>query len=848
MQVYALKLHNFLRFGEKDNTIVFDLSQKQKDDLANGSITMDEIYSQVALDPVGHIAKSKKRGLEKQIGIIGLVDGDPESSNGVGKSSIMESICYAHYEKIVRKTANTDKIEKAGLCVVTRVNGDYPKDLKESYVEEFFEDNGSVYRIKRGRTFSKNQKSSTPVVEFECISKGEIDSLSSHRSGDTKESISDVISMDYDVFVNSQMFGQNDAGKFLTGTDKTKKEMLISLLRLENVVDGCLEMLRKKKNSQEKSVTSIKSNVEFLGKMIGDGYNKYIGLNNVAVETFSDDIYNKLLEHLDNSLLKNKSDSKICDDLIISQQSTMDKLIKSEKLIIVSRIKDEGRKIKEIKESKEKDKLARVDEWKKLLESTISDIGIINSEIKQKHLKQLSFDNQLTNLKQQIDSFDLDKTNKKIAVIQEKKQEGLSLSSELRKNQQQKQDLVSKTAILESDKKRFQIEINALQKQISEVKDGEQFTCDKCKSQVSKNHILSEIKIISDKVETIGANINEFSKNLVLVNEEIKKIEDSLLTIEKYKLAEEKFLGEIKTNQVVKNQYEQIVSSKNDIIDEIGKLNERLKVANDKQIEYTKNIQEISVQFDEEIEKFNVKINDLRERYNKAKEDAKSVEDEIANLKSQIVNNGNVKNQYSQKIGSLENEIKQFAKFKSDYDIKTEEYKNSVKLFNRYSLLEGIYGLDGIQTRIVKKYLPLLNVYIKEFLDILSNGNISVDLIVNDKSKIDMEITGGSADSYDMLSGGEKMIVRLAVDIGLALLSFSRSAQKPEIICLDEIFGCLDANHRDGVFRMLDKLQDKFSRILIISHEKETCEKIPSRIIIEKDSGVFGLSKILRIE
>ena len=46
-------------------------------------------------------------------------------ANGSGKSSVMESICYAHYEKIIRKTANTDKVEKAGLAVVTKINGKY---------------------------------------------------------------------------------------------------------------------------------------------------------------------------------------------------------------------------------------------------------------------------------------------------------------------------------------------------------------------------------------------------------------------------------------------------------------------------------------------------------------------------------------------------------------------------------------------------------------------------------------------------------------------------------------------------------------------------------------------------
>jgi ABC-type lipoprotein export system ATPase subunit len=82
----------------------------------------------------------------------------------------------------------------------------------------------------------------------------------------------------------------------------------------------------------------------------------------------------------------------------------------------------------------------------------------------------------------------------------------------------------------------------------------------------------------------------------------------------------------------------------------------------------------------------------------------------------------------------------------------------------------------------------------------------------------------------------------------LALLSFSRSSQKPELICLDEIFGPLDNNHTEAVFEMLKKLQDKFSRVLIITHNPEIQSKLNSSIVIEKASGALGLSKIRRIE
>jgi DNA repair exonuclease SbcCD ATPase subunit len=137
--------------------------------------------------------------------------------------------------------------------------------------------------------------------------------------------------------------------------------------------------------------------------------------------------------------------------------------------------------------------------------------------------------------------------------------------------------------------------------------------------------------------------------------------------------------------------------------------------------------------------------------------------------------------------------------------------------------------------------------YVKEFLDTLSNGKLLVNLFINDKSKVDMEITGGTADNYVMLSGGEKMVVRLAVDVGLSLLSFSRTSKTPDMICLDEIFGPLDPEHTKSVFKMLGNLKDRFKKVFLISHKSEIQSLVENNIIVEKSSGNRGLSRITGI-
>lgn len=845
MQVYALKLHNFLRFGDSNNSIVFDLTPQQKKDLAIGAITMDEIYNDFSSDPVGHIENANARGIEREIGLIGIVEGDSSSSNGAGKSSILEAICYAHYEKIVRKTANNDKIEKAGLSVVTKINRKYPDNLSESYVEEYFEDNGSIYRIKRGRSFSKSHKSSTPILEFDCIKESAVDRRGSHRKSDTAEAIADVITMDYDVFVNSQMFGQSDAGKFLTGTDKTRKEMIISLLMLENVVSGCLDLIRKKKNAQDKKVESIKANTDFIKESICQTYSKYTGKNDIVFSnTISDEIITLLCG------LKSEGNEKLnkCKLRIDDLKKDIESLSNREEITKVSKIKEEGTRVKNQIASVEKEKKDRVADIQAILDDGKSQIAKIESDIKSKDSRLASINSQIEKMTDQINEFDEEGQIKRLKSLEGSSLKRDSIKAEITKLNLDRDELVSKIAGHGSRKNILLEEIKSLQIQINNVQDGEEFVCDKCKSKVSKEHILHEIEVQSKNVADIESNVDKLSDAKVSIDNILSDKQKDLHKVNEDIVLESTIKGAISTHKAVKNNVNDIKKNRDELTQDIDSNLNRIKENKVKNDQYVEKIQNLTASFDEELIKLNKQIVQLTNDYKSAIEAAKKVKEEI-NEKNQLMDKVNeVKSKTVERLGFLDRDITHHEEVNSKLKEKEAEFQIETKTLNRYALLETVYGLDGIQTRIVRKYLPLLNVYIKEFLDILSNGAINVEMVVNDKSKIDMIIDGGSADSYEMLSGGEKMIVRVAVDIGMALLSFSRSSQKPEIICLDEIFGCLDENRKDAVLKMLRKLQDKFSRVIIISHDKEICDQLSSKIIIEKNGGAFGLSKISRIE
>jgi len=262
---------------------------------------------------------------------------------------------------------------------------------------------------------------------------------------------------------------------------------------------------------------------------------------------------------------------------------------------------------------------------------------------------------------------------------------------------------------------------------------------------------------------------------------------------------------------------------------------------------YRARSEEISKKYDDEIQRLQSQLDGLAAKFTAAKKDAEDIEGKIKSIRESVSNATQKKSDCDSQIGSLRKDIETTQKEAEKLSQLKNKQSEEMAMLNRLVLLDEIFGLEGIQTRIVKKYLPLLNIYVKEVMDILTNGEMKVVIYINDKSKVDMDIEGGSADNFIMLSGGEKQLVRLAVDIGLALLSFTRCAQKPEIIALDEIFDPLDGYHTQSVFNLIHKLQEKFNRVLVISHKENINKIIKNQILIEKGTGIFGLSKVRRI-
>lgn len=151
--------------------------------------------------------------------IVGTIEGNPRRSNGSGKTTILEAILYALYEK-TRLTDNKNATLDHMVCWY----GD-----GKLLVEFQFELNGNLYRIIRTRDSNK-QKS---TVVFEVFSGTKWKAQTEAKKTDTNREIVKLIGIDYKTFCASICFQHTEVDKFVSATETERKAIIKNLLQLD---------------------------------------------------------------------------------------------------------------------------------------------------------------------------------------------------------------------------------------------------------------------------------------------------------------------------------------------------------------------------------------------------------------------------------------------------------------------------------------------------------------------------------------------------------------------------------------------------------------------------------------
>lgn len=130
----------------------------------------------------------------------------------------------------------------------------------------------------------------------------------------------------------------------------------------------------------------------------------------------------------------------------------------------------------------------------------------------------------------------------------------------------------------------------------------------------------------------------------------------------------------------------------------------------------------------------------------------------------------------------------------------------------------GILGPIGYRVHAMEKFLHALNKSIRSYMELISNGRISCRFYI-EEGEIAFTVTDAHKTiPYSGWSAGQKARVKLACLFAVLELLEATGSVSFSVLCFDEVFGALDYEGKEGLFRVLEMLRCRNKSIFIIAH------------------------------
>jgi DNA repair exonuclease SbcCD ATPase subunit len=222
-----------------------------------------------------------------------------------------------------------------------------------------------------------------------------------------------------------------------------------------------------------------------------------------------------------------------------------------------------------------------------------------------------------------------------------------------------------------------------------------------------------------------------------------------------------------------------------------------------------------------EITKLNYEISQNNTRISFNQKQIQELEYEIQTITEQLEN----RNTEHEKLEKLK-------KQQNDNFKKKSKYKETVSYFD---FAQVLMKDGGVKTKIIQKYLPLMNQQINKYLQMMDfyiNFTLDEEFKENIKSPIHEDFT------YESFSEGEKMRINLAILFTWREIARMKNSINTNLLILDEVFDSSLDNMGTDYFTKIIKYVIKDANVFVISHKTdELIDKFDKVIRFEKTKG-----------
>jgi len=746
--------------------------------------------------------------------VIGIRDGDPKHSNGAGKSTLVEGICYGFFGRLPRIVAeNSDRKGEVAKEII-RTDDNNVFVAGESFVEiKFKTGDGRSWRLRRGRKINKKRDGHSRILELDCSD----ESVGGRRNADAEKSIGEVLGFSFESLVNSCMFAQRDSGKFLSGSDTARKDLFIELVGVQ-IVAKMLSNVRRRKSDLSQKHIQLGTKINVLKDRL-----LQTGVADPAAQkkTWEDEI--KIVDGRVKA--KEEEISQISD----SSLKNAYELLHDEVAAVHARLEEvssaynretepldvEERRCSAIIELSQKE-IKHISEMKKRLQQEFDSL-----------VSKIVDDERLAEMRRV-----LDEAHEKVKLLTTKEEE---VSREYNA-------CVEMCALHSGTIKGAAAIIDSIREFLKTGKKGA--PCPSCGSQWSEESAAEEIarqqKIVDDTTP---------------------------LTVAQSRLAELKNeLQEIRGQQNAAKQtasresdYTRIKSESEGAAARSEKIKKEAAETKLKEVEEQKRIEEararvtvicsersaVNEKYAKLIESATLEEAEKKKKSTEAHEKMMSRAEEISTFRRELDTLNRDKSRIAQQLAGLAVKIEQIEKDQSEFRDVSREFTGIDGDLNRLLVLEDVMSRDGFKMRLAEKYVPHLSRYASEFCSLLS-PDMSLNIYMENDA-INIVVEGANSSDYLMCSGGEKAVIRLALNMANSMISIGGNADLPGVVLLDEIFECLDPMHRRNVFMLLERLNEYFPKIVVITHDSTLQSGFSSRLVVAKEgkvSRIVGVQKV----
>ena len=237
----------------------------------------------------------------------------------------------------------------------------------------------------------------------------------------------------------------------------------------------------------------------------------------------------------------------------------------------------------------------------------------------------------------------------------------------------------------------------------------------------------------------------------------------------------------------------------------------------------------------EEITKTEQKISEM----NVISKKIQSLTVDIAKISASMDEIKKYSDKIHEEIMSLENKEtdgktiqSQLDQLKADLESSKEDLKKVIEQKQYVDILREILNDRGAKARIIKKYLPIMNTLINQYLQSM---DFFVSFHLDEEFNETVKSRYRDTFNYNSFSEGEKMRIDLSLLFTWRAIAKMKNSTNTNLLILDEIFdSSLDGQGTDDFFKIIKTLEKE--NIFIISHKGD--------ILFDKFTNILKFEKV----